>query len=125
MLDGMITGLGGAGGALLTFGGALTKVFNKQITGTIQDVAYGISMMTKAGRAKVSNERSSFLSSAMEGLDRDNVSALGREYEYGARQDTIRQSLGLSYDYAKKGDKLSETQLLQYNMQKRALDELQ
>ena len=125
MLDGMITGLGGAGGALLTFGGALTKVFNKQITGTIQDAAYSISMMTKAGRAKVSNERSSFLSSAMEGLDRDNVSALGREYEYGARQDTIRQSLGLSYDYAKKGDKLSETQLLQYNMQKRALDELQ
>ena len=125
MLDGMITGLGGAGGALLTFGGALTKVFNKQITGTIQDVAYSISMMTKAGRAKVSNERSSFLSSAMEGLDRDNVSALGREYEYGARQNAIRQSLGLSYDYAKKGDKLSETQLLQYNMQKRALDELQ
>jgi hypothetical protein len=35
----MVTGLGGAGGALATFGGVLTKVFNKQIASTVSDIA--------------------------------------------------------------------------------------
>ena len=125
LFDNIISGVGGAGGALLTFGGVLTKVFSRQITEGIQNVGYSISMMTSAGRKKISNERTKFLENAMVSLDKDNVKALGHEYEYSARQSAIRQSLGLSYDYAKKGDKLSETQLLQYNMQKKSLEALQ
>jgi hypothetical protein len=41
----MVTGLGGAGGAMLTFGGILTSVFNRQLSESLSNAAYGIKML--------------------------------------------------------------------------------
>lgn len=125
ILNDIVTGMGGVSGVLTTFGGVLTRVFSKQITGTIQDVGYGLSMLTKAGRNKMTEKRNSFVDNAIKQIDADTYVAVGKENEYTARQESMRQSLGLSRSYQQNANRLSETQLLQYEMQRAALEKAQ
>ena len=61
ILDQMISGMGGASGALLTFGGVLTTVFNKQIATGIKDISYSIGMLFPGTRKNILDEQKSFI----------------------------------------------------------------
>lgn len=125
MIDNMITGLGGASGAFLTFGGVLSKVFNKQIANTISDIGYNISMLTGSGQKKMLAAKDDFVTKAMKSVDRDMPITLGKEYESKAIRSSMEQSLGLSMLYSQNAGRLSEQQLMTYNAKKKMLEQVQ
>lgn len=68
MTDSLVTGFGGAGGVLSTFGGILTKTFSPQIAKTIKDAAYSLKMMMPGAMEKAGQERASIVKSMRDTL---------------------------------------------------------
>ena len=123
VLDGMVSGLGGAGGALLTFGGILTKVFNSQITSTISNAIYSIGMLFPKNQQKMIDQRNSIIEEAKNILGKDQESTFGREAEYAARREGMSKQMESSLLYAQNKDKLSPQQQLLDDMYQKAADE--
>lgn len=112
ILDNMITGLGGAGGALATFGGILTKVFNKQIASTISDVGYTIKMLNPKNVEAMKEEQIKFINSAKASLSQDFINPLYGPNESQARKNSLESSLNSSLAFLENQDHMSQQQLL-------------
>jgi len=72
MLDGITTGLGGAGGALSHFAAIFLKIFTPKIGENINNIGYGIKMMF-GGRDKMKAAREEWLTSAKGALSGDSA----------------------------------------------------
>ena len=57
LIDNLIDGLGGLPGVLALVGAGFTKIFNKQMATSINNMIYSVRMLTKSGREKVSSQK--------------------------------------------------------------------
>ena len=73
-IENIIDGLGGMDGVLLLLGTTITKVFNKQISQGIKDLAYNFKMLTKSGQESMrafQNKANTLLIDEMLGNDKN------------------------------------------------------
>lgn len=112
ILDNMVTGLGGAGGALATFGGILTRVFNKQIVSTISDVGYTMKMLNPKNVEAMKEEQLKFINNAKASLSQDFINPLYGPNESQARKDSLESSLNSSLAFLENQGHMNQQQLL-------------
>lgn len=112
ILDNMVTGLGGAGGALATFGGILTKVFNKQIVSTISDVAYFVKMLKPGALEDMKKNQLDFINQAKASMSQDYINPLYGPNESRIRRESMSSSLDASRAFLENRDHMTEQQLL-------------
>ena len=112
ILDNMVTGLGGAGGALLTFGGALTKVFNKQIASTISNVAYSVKMLKPGALEDMKKNQLDFINQAKASMSQDYINPLYGPNESRIRRESMSSSLDASRAFLENRDHMTKQQLL-------------
>ena len=110
ILDNMVTGLGGASGALLSFGGIMTKIFNKQIASGISDVAYGIKMLFPSQQQKMVDARNNFILEAKDIIASDTELMSGKTNESKALNFGLMNQLESSLLYSANRDKMSAMQ---------------
>jgi hypothetical protein len=61
MIDSLVTGMGGAGGVLASFGGILLHTFSPQITKNIREIGYNLSAHMPGFRDKKGAEKSAVI----------------------------------------------------------------
>ena len=124
ILDQMISGMGGASGALLTFGGVLTTVFNKQIATGIRDISYSIGMLFPSTRKNILDEQKSFIEQGKEALDKNYGISSENRYENQARKKSLSDSLDMSLAYAENKSHMNAEQQLMEQMYAQQAEQL-
>ena len=77
-IDGLITSMGGFGGAVATVGAITTKVFSKQMAQGLRDMAYSLKMGTESGRKQVQEEKSKTIKDMADMMYDEDDNAKGR-----------------------------------------------
>ena len=89
LIDQMVSGFGGAGGVLLSFGGILTKVFNKQITQGLKDLTYSMKMLNPNYSKKLMSERNTLVNGLIGSMKSGHMEGLG-QVESKIRSDGMK-----------------------------------
>ena len=105
-VDHLIDGIGGLNGVLATLGTLFTKIFSKQLSQSLTNIAYNMQMMTEAGRKKIQNEKVNFLDDAMKLISGEVTD----KEENNNRNTTIKNQMELQTLMIENADKMSEAE---------------
>ena len=109
-VDNLIDGFGGLKGVIFNVGAILTKVFNKQLTQSLQNSAYAIKMMMPGAQQRAEQQKQAMLSGAIEWINQDNYGTTPQVAE--ATKDNLQKQLTLQSELNEKAKDLNETQKL-------------
>jgi TP901 family phage tail tape measure protein len=72
-IDYMIDRIGGLEGVLASLGAVLTRIFSKQLSQSINDMTYGLKMMTAKGRQAVKDQKLNVMEDFVKGFGANNL----------------------------------------------------
>jgi hypothetical protein len=90
-VDHLIDSVGGLNGVLATLGTLFTKIFSKQLSQSLTNIAYNIQMMTPGGSEKIQKNKTNFLNDAMKLISGD----ITDKEENNNRNTTMRSQMEL------------------------------
>lgn len=108
-VDKLIDSMGGLKGILSVVGVMVTKIFEKQLSQSLQDLSYNLKMLTKKGRDSFQQEKDQFLIDAIHDLDKKG------EDEYVVDKtniESMKHQLQLQYAMSQNASKMNEAELL-------------
>ena len=101
--DNLIDTAGGLSGVLTNLGGILFKVFSKEISQSMSNMAYSMRMMTKSGREGVQQEKFKVLENLSKEVTSDD--AVTKEQEIQSK--TLKNTLSLQTTYLENAERMS------------------
>ena len=107
-VDKLIDSMGGLKGVLSVVGVMATKIFEKQLSQSLQNLSYNMKMMTESGRRSVQKEREGIISQAI-----DSLEATG-ENDYQVDEQTrnsMKRQLELQQALTENASKMNEAEL--------------
>lgn len=110
LVDNLIDGLGGLPGVLALVGTGFTKIFNKQMATSLNNMIYSVKMMTQKGRDSVTNEKvatAEFLKSMANKTG--NPASAGAAQAYNEQGEAMKDFLVIQ-------EQLSDEQREQYQL---------